>query len=185
GGIGTVASVPRLMAGQGAIVATGAIGYPPGFAKSPPQTLQLLGIEKVMTMTSTYDHRVIQGALSGEFLRRIDQMLSDPSFYDGIFGAYGVAPSTQALPTIVETPSGAPAAGSAPSLELLRGVAAGTAIINAYRLHGHLAANLDPLGANPPGDEGLDPRGYGLTPALMPAIPGAALHTKLQGNSLA
>ena len=185
GGIGTVASVPRLMAGQGAIIATGAIGYPPGFAKSPPQTLQLLGVEKVMTMTSTYDHRVIQGALSGEFLRRIDQLLSDSSFYERIFGAYGVAPVTQALPTIVEAPSGSPAAGTAPSLELLRGVAAGTAIINAYRLHGHLAANLDPLGSEPPGDEGLDPRTYGLTPALMSAIPGAALHTKLQGNSLA
>ncbi len=185
GGLGTVASVPRLVAGQGAIIATGAIGYPPGFAKSPPQALQLLGIEKIMTITSTYDHRVIQGALSGEFLRRMDQLLSDAAFYERIFSAYGVAPSAPALATIAETPSGAPAAGTAPSMELLRGVAAGTAIINAYRLHGHLAANLDPLGSEPPGDEGLDPRTYGLTPALMSAIPGAALHTKLQGNSLA
>jgi 2-oxoglutarate decarboxylase len=182
GGIGTVASVPRLMAGQGAIVAAGAIGYPAGFKKAPPQALQLLGVEKVMTLTSTYDHRVIQGALSGEFLRRVDQLLNDAAFYDRIFSAYAVAPGAPAPATIAET---APGTGAAPSLELLRGVAAGTAIINAYRMHGHLAANLDPLGSEPPGDEGLDPRSYGLTPTLMAAIPGAALHTKLQGNSLA
>jgi len=138
-----------------------------------------------MTMTSTYDHRVIQGALSGEFLRRMDGLLSDPSFYDRVFTAYGLAPSASPIATIVETPTGAPASGSAPSLELLRGVAAGAALINAYRDHGHLAANLDPLGTPPPGDEGLDPRTYGLTPALMAAIPGAALYTKLKGNSLA
>ena len=185
GGIGTVASVPRLMAGQGAIIATGAIGYPPGFAKSPPQTLQLLGIEKVMTMTSTYDHRVIQGALSGEFLRRIDQLLTESSFYERAFSAFGVAPVAEGMHVAAELVSGAPAAGTAPSLEMLRGVAAGAALIHAYRTHGHLAANLDPLGSSPPGDESLDPRTYGLTPALMSAIPGAALHTKLEGNSLA
>ena len=186
GGIGTVASVPRLMAGQGAIVAAGAIAYPPGMRKSPPQALQLLGVEKIMTLTSTYDHRVIQGALSGEFLRRIDQLLNDASFYDSVFGAYGLAPQAGALATIAETaPAPAAPAGATPSLEMLRAVAAGTAIINAYRNHGHLAASLDPLGSPPPGDEGLYPRSYGLTPALMAAIPGAAFHTKLQGNSLA
>ena len=185
GGIGTVASVPRLMAGQGVIIAAGAIGLPPGFAKSPPQALQLLGVEKVMTMTSTYDHRVIQGALSGEFLRRIDQQLGDNAFYDAIFLAYGVTPAMRALGPVSEPATGTPAAGTAPSLEVLRGVAAGAAIINSYRMHGHLAANLDPLGSEPPGDDGLDPRSYSLTPALMAAIPGAALHTKLQGNSLA
>src|SRR3954463_10479355 len=71
GGIGTVASVPRLMPGQGTIVATGAISYPPGLSKSDPEKLRDLGVSKVMTMTSTYDHRVIQGAESGAFLRRI------------------------------------------------------------------------------------------------------------------
>ena len=75
GGIGTVASVPRLMAGQGAIIATGAIGYPPGFAGANEQSLRLLGVSKIMQMTSTYDHRVIQGAQSGEYLRRVDELL--------------------------------------------------------------------------------------------------------------
>ncbi|MDE2482547.1 MAG: 2-oxo acid dehydrogenase subunit E2, partial [bacterium] len=65
GGIGTVASVPRLMAGQGAILATGAIGYPPGFGNVPEATAKALGLSKVMQMTSTYDHRVVQGAQSG------------------------------------------------------------------------------------------------------------------------
>src|SRR5919109_2711213 len=73
GGIGTVASVPRLMPGQGTILATGAIGYPPGLGGVRPERLRELGVEKVMTMTSTYDHRVIQGAESGAFLRRVEQ----------------------------------------------------------------------------------------------------------------
>src|SRR5229473_4868008 len=67
GGIGTVASVPRLMKGQGTIIATGAIGYPPEFTAIAESGLRQLGVSKVMTMTSTYDHRVIQGAESGEF----------------------------------------------------------------------------------------------------------------------
>nr|MBA3305719.1 2-oxo acid dehydrogenase subunit E2 [Thermoleophilaceae bacterium] len=75
GGIGTVASVPRLMPGQGTIIATGAIGYPPGLAQADPAKLAELGVAKVMTMTSTYDHRVIQGAESGAFLKRIDELL--------------------------------------------------------------------------------------------------------------
>ncbi len=75
GGIGTVASVPRLMPGQGTIVATGAIGFPPGLTAVEPETLKELGVQKVMTMTSTYDHRVIQGAESGAFLRKVDQLL--------------------------------------------------------------------------------------------------------------
>src|SRR5207253_2377452 len=71
GGLGTVASVPRLMSGQGTIVATGSIGYPPGLA----QAGAAIGAEKVMTMTSTYDHRVIQGAESGRFLGLIEEHL--------------------------------------------------------------------------------------------------------------
>src|SRR5438132_9858056 len=83
GGIGTVASVPRLMRGQGTIVATGAIGYPPEFTAIAHSGLRQLGVSKVMTMTSTYDHRVIQGAESGEYLRRIDELLSGADgFYE-------------------------------------------------------------------------------------------------------
>ncbi len=82
GGIGTVASVPRLMPGQGTIIAVGAIGYPAEWRAVPETSIRTLGVGKVMTMTSTYDHRVIQGAESGEFLRRIE------SFLDGQGGFY-------------------------------------------------------------------------------------------------
>ena len=71
GGIGTVASVPRLMVGQGTIVATGSIAYPVGLERVG----EMIGAEKVMTMTSTYDHRIIQGAESGRFLQRIEALL--------------------------------------------------------------------------------------------------------------
>jgi len=84
GGIGTVASVPRLMVGQGTIVATGSIAYPVGLGAIG----DMIGAEKVMTMTSTYDHRVIQGAESGRFLERLDAYLhGERGFYDGVFAS--------------------------------------------------------------------------------------------------
>src|SRR3954447_11140615 len=86
GGLGTVASVPRLMPGQGTIIATVAIGYPAGMEQADQARLKELGVSKVMTMTSTYDHRVIQGAESGSFLRRIEQLLlGEDGFYEGAF----------------------------------------------------------------------------------------------------
>ena len=88
GGIGTIASVPRLMVGQGTIVATGAIGYPPGLGAIG----EAIGAEKVMTMTSTYDHRIIQGAESGRFLQRIEALLQgEDGFYERVFADLGVA----------------------------------------------------------------------------------------------
>ena len=91
GGLGTVASVPRLMAGQGSIIAVGAIAYPPEFATTAPDAIAQLGLSKVMTITSTYDHRVIQGAESGSFLRTVEQLLAGgEGFYEGIFGAFGL-----------------------------------------------------------------------------------------------
>src|SRR6202045_4164846 len=93
GGIGTVASVPRLLKGQGTIIATGAIGYPPEFSPIAESGLRQLGVSKVMTMTSTYDHRVIQGAESGEFLRRIDELLSGADgFYESVFESLRMVP---------------------------------------------------------------------------------------------
>src|SRR3954471_1501428 len=87
GGIGTVASVPRLMPGQGTIIAAGALGYPAGLRGIGKE----LGVSKVMTITSTYDHRVIQGAESGQFLKTIDGLLQgENDFYDDIFDALGV-----------------------------------------------------------------------------------------------
>jgi multifunctional 2-oxoglutarate metabolism enzyme len=182
GGIGTVASVPRLMAGQGAIIATGAIGYPAGFATANEQSLRLLGVSRVMQLTSTYDHRVIQGAQSGEFLRRVDELLQGKDgFYEGIFASLGLQAAPQ--PQVALAPVGAPSAQ--PSDEMLRAVAAGMAIVSAYRRHGHLAANLDPLGAEPVGDPSLEPQTYGLTPALQSAIPASVLRVKVPGSTLA
>jgi len=182
GGIGTIASVPRLMAGQGAIIATGAIGYPPGFGAANEQSLRLLGVSRVMQMTSTYDHRVIQGAQSGEYLRRVDELLQGrDGFYEALFASLGLQAAPE--PQVALAPVGA--AASQPSDEMLRAVAAGMAIVSAYRRFGHLAAHLDPLGAEPVGDASLQPQTYGLTPALQSAIPASVLRVKVPGNTLA
>src|SRR5438876_4742870 len=177
GGIGTVASVPRLMKGQGTIVATGAIGYPPEFTAIADSGLRQLGDSKVMTVTSTYDHRVIQGAESGEFLRRIDELLAGgDGFYESVFESMklvppaGISEPARAVAAASEAVVAAPTTAEA---ELLRAVAAGMALVAAYRSHGHLAARLDPLGSAPSGDPSLDPVNHGLTPQMMEAVPAA------------
>jgi multifunctional 2-oxoglutarate metabolism enzyme len=199
GGIGTVASVPRLMIGQGTIVAAGAIAYPPGFAHAPDSTLKSLSIEKVMTMTSTYDHRIIQGAASGEFLKRIDELLNGAGeFYENVFTGFGLSAAVRGGAVNANANAGAqtfapsPSTGSTsgevagmPSDEMLRGIAAGSALVSAYRRHGHLAASLDPLGTPPPGDPSLDPSSYKLTAAMMNAVPASVLRVKVPGSTLA
>src|SRR5690606_32874344 len=86
GTIGTVHSVPRLMPGQGTIIGVGSLEYPAEHQGAAPETLARLGISKIMTLTSTYDHRIIQGAQSGEFLRQIHRLLlGEDEFYDRIF----------------------------------------------------------------------------------------------------
>jgi len=193
GGIGTVASVPRLMPGQGTIIATGAIGYPPGFAAVAPDKLKELGVQKVMTMTSTYDHRVIQGAESGQFLRTIDQLLQgENGFYETVFGALGVsleAPSGDgAGPVTAAEPAPSavtPALTGAPDEALLQAVQAATSLVKAHRMHGHLAARLDPLGSEPVGDPALDPATVNLTPELMRAIPASVLRVAVPGDTFA
>ncbi|MGA2394519.1 MAG: multifunctional oxoglutarate decarboxylase/oxoglutarate dehydrogenase thiamine pyrophosphate-binding subunit/dihydrolipoyllysine-residue succinyltransferase subunit [Candidatus Lustribacter sp.] len=198
GGIGTVASVPRLMVGQGTIVAAGAIAYPPGFAHAPDSTLKSLSIEKVMTMTSTYDHRIIQGAASGEFLKRIDELLNGAGdFYEHVFADFGLTAAVRGDAVNANANAGAQSFAPArppstsgelvgmPSEEMLRGIAAGSALVSAYRRHGHLAAHLDPLGTPPPGDPSLDPSTYHLTPAMMNAVPASVLRVKVPGNTLA
>ena len=192
GGIGTVASVPRLMVGQGTIIAAGAITVPPGFARAPQTTLKQLGIEKVMTLTSTYDHRVIQGAQSGEFLKRVDELLAGAGeFYETIFAQFGIS----------RAPAGSLGTGEsagrdggtlvadeplqAASDEMVRAIAAGMALVSSYRRHGHLAATLDPLGVRPQGDPSLSPRYYNLTPALLNAVPASVLRIKVAGATLA
>jgi 2-oxoglutarate decarboxylase len=193
GGLGTVASVPRLMPGQGTIVATGAIGFPPGLEKADSARLQELGVSKVMTVTSTYDHRVIQGAESGSFLRRVDQLLQgEEGFYEDVFGAVGVedrgegaegqAPATAAEPV---PSTAAPAAGAQVDEALMQAVQAATSIVKAHRMHGHLAARLDPLGSVPMGDPALDPATVHLTPELMQRIPASVLRVAVAGETFA
>jgi 2-oxoglutarate dehydrogenase E1 component len=187
GGLGTVASVPRLMPGQGTIVATGAIGYPPGFASARPEALRELGVEKVMTMSSTYDHRVIQGAESGAFLGEVERLLrGEDGFYDDVrrslgLGAAAPAPEREAEPAAAP----APARAGVVDDELLAGVAAAMSVVKAHRSHGHLAARLDPLGSQPPGDPALSPENVGLTPEVMARIPASILRVKVPGESFA
>ena len=89
--IGTQHSVPRLMPGQGVIVGVGAIVNPPGYEAADPETLARLGVGKIVTLTSTYDHRIIQGAESGEFLGWIHRLLlGEEGFYDEIFRSLAI-----------------------------------------------------------------------------------------------
>ncbi|HYI18570.1 MAG TPA: 2-oxo acid dehydrogenase subunit E2, partial [Solirubrobacteraceae bacterium] len=187
GGIGTIASVPRLMKGQGTIVATGSIGYPPGLAAVGA----MIGAEKVMTMTSTYDHRVIQGAESGQFLQVVESYLQgEHGFYEQLFQdldvQIGAAPQPPAPAAAAAAVREAPAA--APGVvdeSLLQAVQAATSLLKAHRMHGHLAAKLDPLGSEPEGDPALDPETVGLTPELMARIPAKILRTNVPGATLA
>ena len=184
GGIGTIASVPRLMSGQGTIVATGAIGFPPGMAN-------VAGAEKVMTMTSTYDHRIIQGAESGQFLQVVEQYLQgEHEFYEQVFSDLGATLAAAPAPPTDQGGSGAPrqrrpAAEAAPSEQLLQAVQAATSLIKAHRTHGHLAARLDPLGSEPEGDPALDPEPLNLTEEIMQQIPSKILRTYVPGATLA
>src|SRR3990170_1867476 len=167
GTLGTTSSVARLMPGQGTIVATGAI--------------RTVADERLMTLSSTYDHRIIQGAESGAFLRRIDQLLGGADdFYETLFASVGVkAPRS---PSDAE-PGVAPAAQA--SAGDLRAVAAAVALVRAYRSFGHLQAHLDPLGSEPVGDPALDPEPLGLTPESMARIPAELLRVDVPGATLA
>ena len=193
GGLGTVASVPRLMSGQSAIIATGSIAYPPEWAHATPERIRQLGVSKVMTLTSTYDHRVIQGAESGSFLRRIDQLLAgEDGFYEALAADLGIEPGpvVAAHPASASAPPlGAPTTGEmavpgAPDEELLQAVQAATSLLKGYRTHGHLAARLDPLGREPKGDPAIQPETLNLTPELMARIPASILRIGVPGETL-
>jgi 2-oxoglutarate dehydrogenase E1 component len=193
GGLGTVASVPRLMAGQGSIIAVGAIGYPPEFHDLGPDRIATLGISKVMTITSTYDHRVIQGAESGEFLRTLEGLLKgEDRFNEDVAAALGLGaePARRAEPRgSAAIPIGpvlaASAAAPSGTVAELQAVAAGMGLVKAFRTHGHLAARLDPLGSEPIGDPALDPEPLGLTPEVMATIPASVLRVAVPGPTLA
>jgi len=180
GTLGTVASVPRLMKGQGSIIATG--------------TIRDMAGSKIVTITSTYDHRIIQGAESGMFLRTLDSLLQgEERFYEGVTESLeGMGrrekgevrsgePSVRAAPQSTSPLSPLPS----PDVDDLKYVAASYALVRAYRNFGHLAAHLDPLGSEPPGDPSLDIGRLGLTPDIMARIPAEVLRIYVPGKTLA
>ena len=141
GGFGTVHSVPRLTEGQGTIIGVGAMEYPAEFQGASDETIARLGISRVITLTSTYDHRVIQGAQSGEFLRSMHRlMLGENGFYDDIFESLGVPyEPVRWVTDVVVSHEGE-----------LGKEARVQALIHAYRVRGHLIADTDPLDPHQP-----------------------------------
>lgn len=158
GTLGTVQSVPRLMPGQGAIFGVGALTWPAGFESADPRALAELGVGKVMTLTSTYDHRIIQGAESGIFLKYVAECLTGGhGFYDEIFTALGIPYEPQRFSKDTNPTD------EAASEKILKQIRV-QELINMYRMRGHLNAHLDPLSAKPPVVHAeLDLATYGLT----------------------
>ncbi|OMH36611.1 multifunctional oxoglutarate decarboxylase/oxoglutarate dehydrogenase thiamine pyrophosphate-binding subunit/dihydrolipoyllysine-residue succinyltransferase subunit [Tersicoccus sp. Bi-70] len=154
GGIGTVHSVPRLSAGQAAIIGVGALEYPAEFQGSSEKTLAKHAISKIITLTSTYDHRVIQGAGSGEFLRLVHQLLlGEQDFWDHIFEVLRIPyePIRWAQDVQVDP------------IEQINKVARIQQLIHAYRVRGHLMADINPLEYVQRKHPDLDIRTHGLT----------------------
>ena len=160
GTIGTQLSVPRLMPKQGLIVATGRIDYPSEYHGADPATLAELGVGKLIGVTSTYDHRIIQGAESGLFLAKLEELLlGGEGFYDEVFRSLEIP-----YPPVRWTAD----RGAAPRTEAVDGFdekqAAVLRLINMYRVRGHLIANLNPLRTDKVlHHRELDPEFHGLT----------------------
>ena len=138
GGIGTRHSIPRLTKGQGTIVGVGAMDYPAEFAGASEDRLAELGVGKLVTLTSTYDHRVIQGAESGEFLRDISQLIIDDKFWDNIFQALEIPYSP------LRWAQDVPNTGINKDTRVMQ-------LIESYRSRGHLIADTNPLHWHQPG----------------------------------
>nr|WP_282452506.1 multifunctional oxoglutarate decarboxylase/oxoglutarate dehydrogenase thiamine pyrophosphate-binding subunit/dihydrolipoyllysine-residue succinyltransferase subunit [Corynebacterium pygosceleis] len=155
GGIGTRHSVPRLTKGQGAIIGVGSMDYPAEFAGASEDRLAELGVGKLVTITSTYDHRIIQGAESGEFLRTMSQLLTDDAFWDHIFDCM------QVPYTPMRWRQDIPNTGVDKNTRVMQ-------LIEAYRSRGHLIADTNPLHWTQPGvpipdHRDLDIATHGLT----------------------
>src|SRR4051794_7180800 len=154
GTIGTNHSVPRLMKGQGAIIGVGSMEYPPEFQGASEETLTRNAISKIMTLTSTYDHRVIQGAQSGEFLKRIHALLlGEEGFYDEIFRALRIPYEPIRWAQDISTTHDEDISKQARILEL----------IHAYRVRGHIMADTDPLEYQQRSHPDLEVETHGLT----------------------
>jgi 2-oxoglutarate decarboxylase len=158
GTIGTVQSVPRLMPGQGAIIGVGSIDYPAEWQAADPRELAELGVSKVVAITSTYDHRIIQGAQSGEFLQQVHRLLlGEDHFYEDVFHAMGVPYDPVHFRRDVNDPFDRVGLRVEKQTQVDQ-------VINAYRVRGHLIAHLDPLDWKTPHMHAeLDPATYGLT----------------------
>jgi 2-oxoglutarate decarboxylase len=160
GTVGTYMSLPRLMTGQGAIIATGTIGYPAEYHAWSPAALSSLGLSQVMTISCTYDHRIIQGAEAGAFLGRVKELLTgQEGFYEQIFRDLRV-PSFPIQWALDQSPA---TFGAAPQREDLEKQVGVLQLINLYRVRGHLIAHLDPLGDHALYHTELDPATFGLT----------------------
>jgi 2-oxoglutarate decarboxylase len=160
GTIGTIMSVPRLMEGQGTIIAIGAIGYPPEYSATAAETLTELGISKVMGMTSTYDHRIIQGAESGMFLAKVHELLlGKENFYERIFASLLIP-----YPTVKWQQDNLPLSSAQTMERQMEKQASVLTLIRATRVRGHLLADLNPLTKEVKEyHPDLDPATYGLT----------------------
>jgi 2-oxoglutarate dehydrogenase E1 component len=157
GTIGTVQSVPRLMPGQGVIVGVGTIDYPAEFMGADERTLSQVGVSKVVTITSTYDHRIIQGAESGLFLKRVHELLlGEHDFYQQVFASLGV-PYEAVKWRSDSNPINSEEAMMHKQMQI-------ATLIRVHRVRGHLIADLDPLRwKQPQMPVELDPATYGLT----------------------
>ncbi|MET9496725.1 multifunctional oxoglutarate decarboxylase/oxoglutarate dehydrogenase thiamine pyrophosphate-binding subunit/dihydrolipoyllysine-residue succinyltransferase subunit [Streptomyces sp. NPDC006552] len=154
GGLGTVHSVPRLMPGQSVIMGVGSMDYPAEFQGTSQDTLNKLGISKVMTLTSTYDHRVIQGAASGEFLRIVaNLLLGENEFYDEIFKALRIPYEPVRWFKDIDASHDDDVTKAARVFEL----------IHSYRVRGHVMADTDPLEYKQRKHPDLDITEHGLT----------------------
>jgi len=154
GTIGTVHSVPRLVQGQGLILGVGSLDYPAEFHGANEQALADLAISKVVTITSTYDHRIIQGAQSGEFLRRIHEiLLGEENFYDEIFEALRIPYVPIRWVVDIQFDKDDDVSKTARVQKL----------IDAYRTTGHLMADVEPLSYVQRSHPDLDVVSHGLS----------------------
>src|SRR5690606_38373779 len=153
-GIGTVHSVPRLMKGQGCIIGVGSLEYPAEWQGASPELIARNAVSKILTLTSTYDHRIIQGAQSGEFLKVLHQLLlGDAGFYDEVFTSLRIPYEPVRWASDVSASHEDDVSKATRVQELIR----------AYRVRGHLMADTDPLEYRQRRHHDLDITTHGLT----------------------
>ena len=142
------------MAGQGSIIGVGAMEWPAAYQGAAEETMARLAISKTVTMTSTYDHRIIQGAQSGDFLRIVHQLLlGADGFYDDVFASLRIP--YEPVRWVRDIPAG--------HEDDITKAARVYELIHAYRVRGHLMADTDPLEYRQRKHPDLDINQHGLT----------------------